>query len=81
MANLTVDLKVEKSDNRGIYYQETSRALIYLPMHETLADVIKTVNHEVFHHCFEINDESDSMDEEQEEKLIFNLQWAEISLG
>ena len=50
-------------------------------MHETLADVIKTVNHEVFHHCFEINDESDSMDEEQEEKLIFNLQWAEISLG
>tara|TARA_Y100001951_G_scaffold88167_1_gene79597 strand:+ start:130 stop:372 length:243 start_codon:yes stop_codon:yes gene_type:complete len=80
MASLTVDFKIDHTDNRGIYYSETSRCLIYLPMHETLADVIKTINHEVYHHCFEINGESDSMDEDQEEKLIFNMQWAEISL-
>ena len=49
-------------------------------MHETLADVIKTINHEVFHHCFEMNGESDKMDEDQEEKVIFNLQWAEVSI-
>ena len=80
MVNLTVDFKIGKEDNRGIYYSETGRALIYVSMHETLADVYKTINHEVFHHCFEINGESDKMDEEQEEKVIFNMQWAEISI-
>ena len=80
MVNLTVDFKIGKEDNRGIYYSETGRALIYLSMHETLADVYKTINHEVFHHCFEINGESDSMDEDQEEKVIFFTQWAEIGL-
>ena len=46
-------------------------------MHETLEDVIKTINHEVYHHCLEENGESVKMDEEQEEKTIFFLQWAE----
>lgn len=77
--SLTVDFKCSKDDLRGVYYSETHRALIYLPMHETLDDVIKTVNHEVFHHCLEINGEGENMDEEQEEKLIFRLQWAEIA--
>ena len=77
---LTVDFKCSKDDNRGIYYSETSRALIYLAMHETLEDVIKTINHEVYHHCFTILDEADNMDEEMEEDLIFNLSWAELSL-
>ena len=80
MANLTVDFKIDHTDNRGIYYQETGRALIYLPMHETMADVIKTINHEVYHHCFEKDGEAENMDEEQEEKLIFNLQWAEMAI-
>ena len=77
---LTVDFKCSKDDNRGIYYSETNRALIYLAMHETLEDVIKTVNHETFHHCFDKNGESESMDEEQEEKLIFNIQWADMAI-
>ena len=77
---VSVELKVEKSDNRGIYFHETNRCIIYLPMHETLDDIYKTISHEVFHHCFEEAKEADSMDEEQEEKLIFNLQWAEHSL-
>ena len=78
---LSVDFKVQHADNRGIYFEETSRCLIYLPMHETMEDVIKTVNHEVYHHCFTILDEEDDMDEEMEESLIFNLQWAEWSLA
>ena len=77
---LTVDFKCSKDDNRGIYYSETSRAIVYLAMHETLEDVIKTINHEVYHHCLEENGESDKMDEEQEEKAIFFLQWADVSI-
>ena len=77
---LTVDFKCSKDDNRGIYYSETSRALIYLAMHETLEDVIKTINHEVYHHCFEDNGETEKMDEEMEESLIYSFAWAEYSL-
>ena len=50
-------------------------------MHETMEDVIKTINHEVFHHCFTVIDESDNMDEQMEEDVIFNLQWAEWSIA
>ncbi len=49
-------------------------------MHETLEDVIKTINHEVYHHCLEESGESDKMDEEQEEKVIFFLQWADVAV-
>ena len=77
---LNVDFKVFGKEERGIYYSETKRALIYLPMHETIEDVIKTVNHEVFHHCFEVYGQNVTMDEEQEEKLIFFLQWADVAL-
>ena len=77
---LSVDFKVRYADNRGIYFSETKRALIYLPMHESIEDVYKTINHEVYHHCFTILDEADNMDEEMEEDLIFNLSWAELSL-
>ena len=80
MANLTVDFKIDHTDNRGIYYSETGRALIYLPMHETMDDVIKTINHEVYHHCFEENGEGNKMDEDQEEKIIFYLQWADMAI-
>ena len=77
---LTVDFRIKHGDNRGIYYSETGRALIFLPMHESVDDIIKTINHEVYHHCLEENGESDKMDEEQEEKTIFFLQWADVSI-
>jgi hypothetical protein len=77
---LTVDFKVKHGDNRGIYYAETSRALIFLPMHESIDDIIKTINHEVYHHCFEDNGETEKMDEEMEESLIYSFAWAEYSL-
>tara|TARA_Y100001951_G_C11253501_1_gene247934 strand:+ start:320 stop:562 length:243 start_codon:yes stop_codon:yes gene_type:complete len=79
MTNLSTDFKIDHNENRGIYYEETKRCIIYLPMHETIADVLKTIDHEVYHHCFTVLEESDDMDEDQEERLIFNLQWAEIA--
>lgn len=75
-----MDFKVKHGDNRGIYYAETSRALIFLPMHESIDDIIKTINHEVYHHCFEDNGETEKMDEEMEESLIYSFAWAEYSL-
>ena len=73
-------LSLESGDNRGIYYSETERAIIYHPTHETIEDIYKTITHETFHHCFEKAGETDSMDEAMEEALIYNLQWAEYSL-
>ena len=73
-------LSLESGDNRGIYYSETERAIIYLPTHETIEHIYKTITPETFHHCFEKAGETDSMDEAMEEALIYNLQWAEYSL-
>ena len=75
-----MDFRVKHGDNRGIYYSETGRALIFLPMHESIDDIIKTINHEVYHHCFETNGEGEKMDEEMEEDLIYSFSWAEHSL-
>ena len=76
---LSVDFRVRNTDERGIYYEESQRAIIYLPMHESLDDIYKTINHEVYHHCFALWDEV-KMDEDQEEYLIFQLAWAHLSL-
>ena len=73
-------LSLEKGENRGVYYSETERAIIFLPHHESLEDLYKTITHETFHHCFEQAGETDGMDEAMEEALIYNLQWAEHSL-
>ena len=77
---MKVDFKIEKNELRGVYYSETDRCLIFLPMHETIEDVYKTMTHEAFHYCFEKAGEADNMDEDQEERLIYNLQWAEESI-
>ena len=75
--NMTkVDLRVKDSDNRGVYYSETDRCLIFLPNHETVEYIYKTIDHEVFHACFEKADETEKMDEEMEERMIFCMQWA-----
>ena len=77
---LTVDFRVKHGDNRVIYYAETGSALIYLPMHESIDDIIKTINHEVYHHCFEESGENEKMDEDMDECLIYSFSWAEYSL-
>ena len=80
MANITVDFRVEKNVNRGIFYSETDRCLIYLPMHETLDDIYKTITHEILHAIFDNSPEVPTMDEDQEERVIFFVQWAHIGL-
>ena len=81
MANLTTNFVIRPSDNRGMYYENTRRVVVFLPQHENIEDIYKTLAHEVFHHCFSIMEEDDDMDEMSEEALIFNLQWAEFSLA
>ena len=46
---MKVDFRIEKNELRGVYYSETDRCLIFLPMHDTIEDVYKTITHEVFH--------------------------------
>ena len=77
MPNLKIDFLCRKDDNRGIYYGETKRALIFLGMHEDLNDICKTINHEVLHHCLSELEETDEVDEEQEERVIYIVQWAD----
>ena len=74
----TVDFKIG-GENRGLFYEETGRCLIYVNNHENLEDLYKTNTHEVLHHCIEKF--GVQIDEEQEEKLIFNIQWAEYSIA
>ena len=48
---------------------------------KSLDDIFKTINHETYHHCFSILDEADDMDEDQEERLIYCMQWAPDDLA
>jgi hypothetical protein len=59
----------------GIYYPETKRALVFLFAHTQLGDLVSTLNHEVYHHAIEL-DEDLNIDEDQEEYLIDKLTWA-----
>ena len=80
---IKIDLRINgyDDDNRGIYYSETKRCLIYLPNHETIEDIYKTINHELIHYCLDEAGESEHMDEDMEERLIFCMQWAEESIA
>ena len=42
---LKMDLRINGYDdeNRGIYYSESGRCLIFLPNHETIEDIYKTI--------------------------------------
>ena len=42
-------------------------------------DIIKTIDHEVFHYCVDKLDIK--IDDEQEHKVIYYLQWADEYLG
>lgn len=74
---VTVDFKVT-GDDRGVYYEESERSVIFLNKHESLDDIYKTITHEMIHHC--INEFDIKMDEDQEELLIYQMAWAEFSI-
>lgn len=77
--SISVDFKVIGDDNRGIYYHDSQRVVVFLNKHESLSDLMKTIDHELLHHCIWICEEE--MDDDQEERTIYQLQWAEITLG
>ena len=72
---VTVDFKLIGKGEAGIYYPNSERVLIYLNNHESMTDILKTIQHELIHAAIEHCDIE--MDEDQEEKLIFFMAWAE----
>ena len=78
---VTMDLRINgyDDDNRGIFYEETGRIIVYLKNHETLDDILSTIQHEFVHKC--IADFDETLDDDQEEKLIYQMAWAEDSLA
>ncbi len=72
---VSVDFKIESGENRGIYYSETERIIVYPLLHENLEDLLYTINHELIHAAIDKADETH--DEDQEEKTIFRIQWAD----
>jgi len=62
-------------DDRGVYYPETDRIIIFLNQHETLDDLLSTITHEYIHFC--IGESGELMDDDQEERIIYVMSWAE----
>ena len=73
-----MDLKVHGCDERGIFYPDSGRIIIYLNNHETLDDIESTITHELIHKC--INSFDIDIDEDQEEALIYNMAWANYNI-
>ena len=75
---LIMSFSLDAGENRGLYFEDTQRAIIYVRQHETLPDLYKTMTHETLHHCFkELElDEKDTLDEDMEERTISWLQWS-----
>ena len=75
---LSMIFSLDSGENRGLYFEDTQRAIIYVRQHETLPDLYKTIVHETYHHCFkELELEgSDTLDEDTEERTISWLQWS-----
>ena len=72
---VSVDFKIENGENRGIYYSETERIIVYPLLHENVEDLLNTINHELIHAAIDKADET--LDEDQEEKTIYRIQWAD----
>ena len=69
---VTVSMEVLGHGERGIYYPESKRIVIYLDRHECLEDILSTIQHELIHVAIE----DENLDEDQEEKLIYAMSWA-----
>ena len=50
--DVTVDMRTY-GDDRGTYYAESKRCIINLNQHESLDDILKTIQHELLHFCFD----------------------------
>jgi len=75
MDNLHVDFRTfgrTLSDDRGCFYEASNRALVMLPNHECLEDIISTIIHESIHFC--LRDE-EHIDIEMEEQICYRMAW------
>ena len=70
---VTSDFRIWGED-RGNYFPETDRVIIFLNQHETLDDLLSTISHEYIHFC--INQTGEIMDDYQEERIIYIMSWA-----
>ncbi len=75
---VSVDFKIFGKGEAGIYYPNSQRVIIYLNNHESMTDILKTIQHELIHAAIE--ECNVEMDEDQEEKLIFFMAWADECL-
>jgi uncharacterized protein YjaZ len=73
-----MNFKVTGCDERGIFYPDSGRIIIYLNNHETLDDILSTITHELVHKC--IKDFDLEIDDDMEESLIYNMAWANLNL-
>ncbi len=81
MDQLHVDFRTHSrtlSDDRGVFYEATNRAIIILQNHECLEDIFATIEHESIHFC--LREDTESIDAEQEEEITFRMAWACESL-
>ena len=69
---VTVSMEILGHGERGIYYPESKRIIIYLDRHECFEDILSTIQHELIHAAIE----DQNLDEDQEEKLIYAMSWA-----
>jgi len=69
---VTVNMEILGHGERGIFYPESKRIVIYLDRHECFEDILSTIQHELIHAAIE----DQNLDEDQEEKLIYALSWA-----
>jgi hypothetical protein len=72
------DFRTWGSD-RGNYFPETDRIIIFLNQHETLDDLLSTITHEYIHFC--VSEAGEIMDDDQEERIIYIMSWAEQYLN
>ena len=71
---VTSDFRVWGSDS-GNYFPNSDRIIIFCNSHETLDDLLSTITHEYIHFC--INASGEMIDDDQEERIIYIMSWAE----
>ena len=76
------DFKISSlyDNNRGIYYPETKRSIVFLAPHENVEDIISTAVHETIHSIIDDIDTEGELDDDIEHDIIRKMQWANYSI-
>ena len=70
-----IDFRFDGTENRGMYYPDTERILIFPTQHECIEDMLYSITHETIHYALDKAEET--LDDDMEEKIIYRIQWAE----